>query len=118
MARDYRVPPSQYLGLAADRWGETDFLLTQAFDRLADLKCACGCGHWADVAHDDDRAEQWDVDDSTVCYPRRALDRYQADASDVEPGTLLAARPRADLMAEVAEVAARMMRQRNTPPPD
>lgn len=82
------MPPSRYLGLPLVEWGETDFLLTQAYDRLDLLRCSCGCGQWADLAHDPDTEDRWQVDDDTTCYAKAAVAAHHEAHPKPAPGAV------------------------------
>lgn len=88
MARDYRVPPSKYLGLPWAEWGETDYLLTQAFDLHERLTCR-ECGGWSPQCRGDhpDRQVQVHV---TVCRLTEALAEFRSEhEEELTPGMLL-----------------------------
>ena len=51
--------------------------LTSALDALEALKCPCGCGQDADLAHDPDTDGWWEVDTETVCYAGAALAEWR-----------------------------------------
>lgn len=52
-------------------WGETDFLLTQAYDITLSMRCSCGCGQWSDEARDPDTDGLWVVRERE-CFARKA----------------------------------------------
>ena len=83
------MPPSRHLGLPVEEWGETDSLLTQAYIALDDLRCGCGCGQWADVAHDPDTEGRWQVDDDSTCYAGAALTEFRQAHKTPPPGALI-----------------------------
>lgn len=84
------MPPSRYLGLGLDDWCQTDFLLTQAYEVLQEQRCPCGCGQWADVAHDPETEGLWEVVDDVTCYAGAALHRWRKDNNEPRPGGLVA----------------------------
>lgn len=52
--------------------------------------CQCGCGQWAEDAHDPDTDGEWEVIDDDVCYAGAALEQWQKEnAEDAEPGQLI-----------------------------
>ena len=71
------MPPSRYLGLPWREWGDTDVALVSALDTLEALQCPCGCGQYADLAHDPDTDGWWDVDTETVCYAGAAIAEWR-----------------------------------------
>ena len=66
--------------------GETNVLLHHIASALEDMRCPCGCGQWADEAHDPDTDGLWVVDQE-ACYARRALIDH---AKDDPPAWVLA----------------------------
>ncbi len=91
MARDYRVPPSRYLGLPYPEWGETDQMLTLAFERCEQDRCPCGCGQWRDEAHDVETSGWWEVE-TVTCWAGSALSEWRKGNPDPPAGTLAAVR--------------------------
>ena len=89
------VAPSRYLRhLGLDHLqehGETDALLVMAVHYLDSLLCPCGCGQYADVAHDPDTDGWWEVDTDTVCYAGAALAQWREDKGpeQMDPGALV-----------------------------
>lgn len=64
-------------------------LLCTALDTLTALECRCGCGQYADIAHDPDTDGEWVVvDDEVICYAGAALERWRDDDGHkgTEPG--------------------------------
>lgn len=52
--------------------------------------CSCGCGQWAEDAHDPDTNGWWEVDDSQICEAGAALDEWRKEHGErAEPGQLL-----------------------------
>ena len=91
MARDYRVPPTTLLGLSYRQWGETDQLLTLAYEQCEASRCGCGCGQWMDEAHNPETSGWWEVD-STVCFAGVALGEWRDQNKDAGAGTLIGVR--------------------------
>ena len=83
------MPPCKILGLPWPEWGETDCLLVAALAEFDALVCSCGCGVWAEDAHDPER--RWVVD-TVTCYAAKALAKYRDDEKP-GVGVLLAVRP-------------------------
>lgn len=79
------------LGLRWPEWGETALTLLWAGDRLRGMRCACGCGQWADLAHDVDTSGWWDVE-STQCYASAAVAEWRDQNKDMPAGTLAGVR--------------------------
>lgn len=86
------MPPSRSLGLPVEEWGETDALLTQAYIALDDLRCRCGCGQWADEAHDPDTEGRWHISADDTCYAGAAIEEHRKTNSSPQPGALLSIR--------------------------
>lgn len=54
------------------------------------MLCGCGCGQWAEDAHDPDTDGEWEVIDDDVCYAGAALDEWRSEnAESAEPGQLI-----------------------------
>lgn len=88
MAERYRVPPSTYLGLGYEPWGRTDFVLTQAREHLRGLLCSCGCGQYADVAHDPALMHEWQIETDT-CFAGAKLEEFREHNQEPPPGQLV-----------------------------
>lgn len=92
-AKEWQVPPSQYLrhlGFGLQRWGETDFLLTQALAEYESQHCVNG--HYLPESTHPDNDGGYVVDDTTVCFACEELENWQrAHSGDerAEPGTLI-----------------------------
>lgn len=88
MARDYKVPPTKYLGLPWRKWGETDYLLTQAFD-LADRNTCRECGGWAPDCRGEHLGREWQVHVS-VCRATEAIEEFKEQhEGELTPGMVL-----------------------------
>lgn len=88
-ARHYRKLPCKYMG--AKRDATLDYLLTQALEiHDNELLCECGCGFYRDFCQSED-AEGWiEIDDSTICHARAALEKgAKADGAPRHPGVLI-----------------------------
>lgn len=74
-----------------ERDPELDYLLSMALEWHDDvLLCPCKCGHYAVDTLDDDADGWYEVDDSTICNARAAMDDYQRETKgEIEPGMLL-----------------------------
>lgn len=72
------------------RLSETDAGLLYAFSIYEASLCKCGCGQWAEQAHDPDTDGWWEVDDSTVCYAGAASEEWRKEnGENAEPGQLI-----------------------------
>ena len=80
---------------------EADALLLHAYSLHKAALCPCGCGHPADVALDPLAADAVEVDDSTRCAFRAAIQQWQSESKDAELGTL----PVATLDEKAYEIA-------------
>ena len=69
------------MGLPWPEWGETDFLLTQAYAIVRSQRCGCGCGQYADESHDEATAGRWQVLVGT-CQARVALSEFESRHKD------------------------------------
>lgn len=88
MAREYRVPPSRYLGLPWPKWGETDRLLTLALDLHDRLICPEHGGWAADCRVDHDERE-WQVH-VDICRAAAAVEGFKAEhAEDLPDGAVV-----------------------------
>ena len=56
--------------------GETNVVLHHVAAELDDMRCPCGCGQWADEAHDPATEGRWQVA-TTECFARKALLEHQ-----------------------------------------
>ena len=71
-------------------WGETDVLLTQMWQAYIEGLCPCGCGLWADDAHDPDAAF---TVTTVTCRARLAIDEYlDANKDSLTGASLLSVR--------------------------
>lgn len=52
--------------------------------------CPCGCGQWADEAHDPNLENRWVVEE-TLCYPAKATADYREN-NDVGESAFLSVR--------------------------
>ena len=81
------------VGLPWGRWkrlSETDAGLMFALSVYEGSLCGCGCGQWAQDAHDPDTDGEWEVIDDDFCYAGAALEEWQKEnAGDAEPGQLI-----------------------------
>ena len=91
MARDYRVPPTRMLGLPYKRWGETDLMLSLAYEQCESSRCGCGCGQWVDECQDPETSGWWEVE-QTVCFAGVALAEWREQNKDAPAGTLVGVR--------------------------
>lgn len=80
-------------------WGDTAITLLQVGDALRAARCPCGCGQWADLAHDPETSGWWDVE-PVECYARAALTEWREQNKDAGPETLLGVRLNADYWTE------------------
>lgn len=99
VAQAYKVPPTTILQLPYEPWGETDCLLIMARETLRAALCPCGCGQYADEAHN--AASEWTVDE-TVCRAGAALEKHRKDHPDPPYGQMLNVR-RKDAKSEASE---------------
>lgn len=83
LAREYNLLPCKYINVPRDP--EVDFLLTMALDiHDKDLLCVCGA-----YREDCQSGEGWyEIDDSNICFKRAALEEFQKENTDLEPGTM------------------------------
>lgn len=79
------------LGLSYKRWGETDRLLTLAFEQCESTRCDCGCGQWIDECHDPETSGWWEVE-QTVCFAGVALSEWREQNKGAPAGTLAGVR--------------------------
>lgn len=79
------------MGLDYPPWGETDRILALARARLRAMVCPCGCGQWADEAHDPASKSEWWVDTDT-CYAGAALAQFHKDNPEPPDGQLVVVR--------------------------
>lgn len=84
-AREYRVAPSKYLRLGFKRWGETDYLLTQALALFEESMCPGGCGQHTDESMDPANEGRYERK-SAVCEACAVL--VPSDGAKGEPGEL------------------------------
>ena len=90
------------MGLPWPEWGDTAVTLLWLGDELRALRCPCGCGQFADEAHDSQTEGRWVVE-ATDCYARKALVEW-AEAEKPERWTLTGTRL-ARTEGDMAEVA-------------
>lgn len=70
-------------------WTDVDRAIALALAGLEAGLCPCGCGLPAAITWDDDNDGWFEVDTTTVCYARQALDRWrEQEGKDTEPGVL------------------------------
>ena len=67
---------------------EADALLLHAYSLYKASLCPCGCGFPRSMTLDPDADGSVEVDDSTVCEVRRALDEWRAEQNEPAPGVL------------------------------
>ena len=65
-----------------------DALLLHAYSLHKASLCPCGCGFPSEITLDEDADGAVEIDDSTRCVVRAALDEWKRDNPEPEPGTL------------------------------
>jgi len=89
LAREYNLLPCEYIN-KKPRDPEIDYLLTMALDiHDKDLLCSCGCGFYRVDSHAEDADGWFEVADDAICFARAAVEVFQEDNPDLEPGTLI-----------------------------
>lgn len=86
LAREYNLLPCKYINLPRD--AEVDYLLTMALD-IHDKDLLCVCGDYRDACQDDDADGAYLVADDAICYRSAAVEVFQKENSNLEPGTLI-----------------------------
>ncbi len=79
------------MGLPWPEWGETDYLLTQAYAVYRSKLCPCGCGHWVDDCLSEATDGRWQVEVDR-CYARAAIEAFRDAHPDLDPGALVSTR--------------------------
>ena len=104
VAEKYGIPPTQYLGLGYEPWGETDRMLTLAHAELSALRCRCGCGQFMDESFDPALMGEWWVETDT-CFAGAALDSFRRAHPEPPDGQTIVVRRGKKAEAEEAEFA-------------
>lgn len=73
------------------RWTETDVLLMMGLTLYEDGRNIHSCGHDLAFSASPEMADNFEIDDSLVCFACEALEAYRESGKNHQPGAVLRA---------------------------